>query len=319
MTGPAAGPVDGAPGGLPRETAEAAEALLGARPLRFEPRGGGYTLAITGVLHLLGGGSVFLKAAAPGTPPDDPVVEDLRQERAVLEAVAGTPAAPCVPRLLAGADDPQPLLLLEDLSAASWPLPYPDDLGPLAAALDALAAVGPPAMLEDLVAVSGSDAPSGWWARVAADPGPLASLGIVDPGWLAGALPALVAAEARVDLSGEELVHGDLWYANICFADRGPVVVDWGSAMRGNARLDRATVASDLLVVGRDAGSLAFDGLEAWLALLAGNQAVQVTLPPGPGVDPASTLRADQASDLAATLPGLARLLDLPPLPHTHR
>ncbi len=317
MSATATGTVDGAPTGLPRETAEAAEALLGARALRFEPRGGGYTLAITGVLHLPGGDRVFLKAAAPGTPADDPVVEDLKQERSVLEAVAGTAAAPYVPRLLAAADEPQPLILLEDLSTAGWPLPYPADLEPLAAALDAIAAVAPPAVLDDLAAVSGREADSGWWARVAADPGPLASLHIVDPGWLARALPALIAAEARVDLSGESLVHGDLWFANICFAVRGPVVVDWGSAMRGNARLDRATVASDLLVAGRDAGPLAFAGLEAWLALLAGNQAVQVTLPPGPGVNPASTLRSDQAADLAATLPGLARLLDLPPLPHT--
>ncbi len=256
--------------GLPDETAKAAAALLGESIVGFEPRGGGYTLAITGLLHLADGRCVFLKAAAPGTPRDDPVVEDLVGEIAVLEAVATSTAAPHVPRVVASEATPLPLALLEDLSSASWPPPYPDD-----------------------------------------------RLGIVDDAWLARALPSLAAAEAEVDLAGGDLVHGDLWYANLCVAERGPVIVDWGSAMRGNARLDRATVAWDLVVAGRDPGPLAFDGLAAWLALLTGNQAVQAVLPPGPGVDPASTLRADQAADIVAMLPHLARLLDLPPLPHT--
>jgi hypothetical protein len=69
--------------------------------------------------------------------------------------------------------------------------------------------------------------------------------------------------------------------------------------------------------VGRDPGPLAFPGLDAWLAMLAGHQAIQATLPVGPGVDPESSLRADQAADVVAILPPLARLLDLPPLPHT--
>ena len=303
--------------GLPDETAKAAAALLGESIVGFEPRGGGYTLAITGLLHLADGRCVFLKAAAPGTPRDDPVVEDLVGEIAVLEAVATSTAAPHVPHVVASEATPLPLALLEDLSSAAWPPPYPDNLGPLAATLDALAAVPPPAALEDLPAVSAASAAAGWWERVAADPAPLARLGIVDDAWLARALPSLAAAEAEVDLAGGDLVHGDLWYANLCVAERGPVIVDWGSAMRGNARLDRATVAWDLIVVGRDPGPLAFDGLAAWLALLTGNQAVQAVLPPGPGVDPASTLRADQAADTVAMLPHLARLLDLPPLAHT--
>jgi aminoglycoside phosphotransferase (APT) family kinase protein len=124
-------------------------------------------------------------------------------------------------------------------------------------------------------------------------------------------------AERRVWFEGSSLVHGDLWYANLCFADRGPVVVDWGSAMRGNPALDRATVAVDLLVAGRDTRPMRVPDLAAWVALLAGHQALEATRPLDPTVRAGATLRKDQAADAAALLPRLADLLGLPPVAHT--
>jgi hypothetical protein len=295
-------------------TAAAIERLVGAPPIAFEPRAGGYTRAITGRATLADGRAVFIKAVAPGCPPDDPLVEDLGHERDVLLAVARTPAAPFVPAVLAAADDPAPLLVLEDLAAAAWPLPYPADLGPLVAALDALAAVPPPPSLTALVDEEGA---AGSWWRIAADPGPFLALGLAEPAWLDRALPALVAAEARVRLPGERLVHGDLWFANLCFAARGPVIVDWGSAMRGNPVLDRATIAMDLVIVGRDPAVLGVPDLPSWIAFLAGHLAREATLPLPSTVAAGSTLRADQAADAGSLIGALVGLLDLPPLPHT--
>lgn len=305
-----------APAGLPGDIAASIARLLGSAPVRFAPRAGGYTRAITGLAALADGRSVFVKAAAPDCPPDDPLLDDLRHERAVLLAVAASTAAAFVPRLLATEDVPAPILLLEDLAGATWPLPYPDDLDPLSAALAALAAVAPPPGLVRLVEKSGAE---GWWERLAADPAPFLGLGIATAAWLDRALPVLAAAEAGASLAGDGLVHGDLWWANLCFAERGPVIVDWGSAMRGNALLDRTTVAWDLVIAGRDPGPIGFADLPSWLALIAGHQAVQATLPLGPTVAIDSSLRDDQAEDLAAILPSLARLLDLPPLAHTPR
>lgn len=305
-------PVTAAP--VPADLVDAVRRLAGSAPVGFEPRGGGYTLAITGRATLADGRAVFVKAVTPGCPPDDPLVEDLGHERDVLLAVAATPAAPFVPAVLATADDPAPLLVLEDLGAAAWPLPYPADLGPLVAALDALAAVPPP---PSLTALADEEGAAGSWWRIAADPAPFLALGLAEPAWLDRALPALVDAEARIRLAGERLVHGDLWYANLCFAARGPVVVDWGSAMRGNPTLDRATVAMDLVIVGRDPAALGVPDLPAWLGFLAGHLAREATLALPTTVAAGSSLRADQAADAGELLGVLAGLLDLPPLAHT--
>jgi hypothetical protein len=306
---------DGAPDpGLDQAIADTIGRLLGASPVAFEPRAGGYTRAITGRATLADGRAVFVKAVEPGCPPDDPLIEDLGDERDVLLAVATSPAAPFVPAVLATADDPTPLLVLEDLAAAAWPPPYPADLGPLVAALDAIAAVPPPASLR---ALADEDGAAGSWLRIAADPEPILGLGLVERAWLDRALPVLVEAEARVRLAGEQLVHGDLWYANLCFAARGPVVVDWGSAVRGNPTFDRATVAVDLVVAGRDAAVLGLPDLPAWLAFLGGHTAREASRPLPANVAAGSPLRRDQAADAAALLGALAGLLDIPPLPHT--
>jgi len=297
------------------EAADAIRRLLGSPAVAFTARAGGYTRAITGLVTLADGRTTFVKTAALDCPADDPLLEDLEHERAVLLAVAETPAAPHAPAVLATADLPVPLLALEDLAAARWPLPYPADVGPLVAALAALAAVPPPAVLTAVVDEPGATGP---WEQFAADPSPFLALGLADEAWLGRALPALVDAEARVGLGGEALVHGDLWYANLCFAGRGAIVVDWGSAMRGNPVLDRATVALDLVLEGRDPGPLEVPDLPAWLAFLGGHLAREATQPLHPVVAADSPLRADQAADAAALLPHLARLLDLPPLAHTH-
>jgi hypothetical protein len=323
MTGPGAdGPKAGLdpaaaaePGaGLDPPATAAIARLLGSSPVRFERRAGGYTRAITGRATLADGRAVFVKTAEPGCPPDDPLVVDLGHERDVLVAVAATPAAAFVPAVLAVADEPTPLLVLEDLADAHWPLPYPPDLGPLVAALDALAAVPPP---RTLTALADEDGAAGSWWRIAADPAPFLALGLAEPAWLDRSLPALVDAEARVHLAGEQLVHGDLWFANLCFARRGPVVVDWGSAMRGNPVLDRATIAMDLVIVGRDPAVLGVPDLPAWIAFLGGHLAREATRPLPPEVAAGSSLRADQAADAGSLLGALAGLLDLAPLPHT--
>lgn len=295
-------------------TAATVGRLVGSPVVSFEPRAGGYTRAITGRAVLADGRGLFVKTAAPDCPPDDPLVDDLRHELAVLRAVVTGPAAPHVPALVAAVGDPVPLLVVEDLAAARWPPPYPDDLAPLRAALELLAEVPPPAILPAIADEADAD---GSWVQVAADPTPIHALALAAPAWLEAALPGLVDAERRIRLQGDDLVHADLWYANLCFAARGPVIVDWGSAMRGNAVLDRATLAMDLVLFGRDPAELAVPDLGAWLAFLAGHLALEATRPPHELVAPDSTLRADQRADAVGLLPVLVDLLDLPPLPHT--
>ena len=290
--------------------AEAVGRLLGSPVAIFAPRAGGYTRAMTGLVTLADGRTAFLKSVDPGCPPGDALLEDLGHERDVLLAAAGNPtAARYAPRVVASGDDPVPLLLLEDLSAAAWPPPYPADLASLVSALDALAAVAPPASLTALADEAGA---GGSWHRIAAEPGPFLALATIDAAWLRHSLPALIEAEARVRLAGDQLVHGDLWYANLCFAPRGPVVVDWGSAMRGDATLDRATVAMDLVLTGRDPAPLEVPDLPAWLAFLGGHLAREATEPLPPTVADGSSLRADQLADAAALLDELVDVLDLP-------
>jgi hypothetical protein len=310
--GVAAGARSSEPLRLPVGVARAIERLLGSPVVAFASRPGGYTRAVTGRVMLRDGRAHFVKTVAPDCPPDDPLVEDLVHERDALLAIAAGSAGSRVPAIISTAGGPSPLIVLEDLSAATWPPPYPDDLRPLVQALRDLSKVVPPPSLPALADEEGA---GGSWHRIADDRAAFLGIGLVDGAWLDRALPALVDAEGRVQLAGNGLVHGDLWYANLCFAPRGPVIVDWGSAMRGNPVLDRATLAMDLVIEGRDPGPLDVPDLPAWLAFLAGHLAREATLAPPPIVDPDSALRADQAADVGQLLPVVVTLLDLPPLP----
>jgi hypothetical protein len=167
-----------------------------ATSMEWEPiAAGGYTRARKWRVTLDDGTRVFAKEAS-----------------ASEIAVFGAVDASFLPRVHAVRDG---ILLLEDLSEAHWPPPYPDDTSPLLAALEEVAATPPPAQLPRLT--DGSR-----WQAIASEPWPLLALGLCSGDWLDRSLPGLIEAEARVPVSGDGLVHYDVWAGNLCFADRAP-------------------------------------------------------------------------------------------------
>ncbi len=206
-----------------------AEGLLGARVRDARRPAGGYTNAERWVLRFVDGRSAFAKGGV-----DAQTAEWLRAEHRFCRARDDD----FVPRLLAAdVDTALPLVLFEDLSAATWPPPWtPAQIAALGATLARVAANPPPPWLPSLEAAR--DSLSGWHT-VARDPAPFLGLELVTAGWLDASLPVLLAAEAAVVLAGDALVHLDVRSDNVCFAGDRVVLVDWNGAARGSAMLDR--------------------------------------------------------------------------------
>src|SRR5262249_6976056 len=146
----------------------------------------------------------------------------------IYEAIEG----PFMPKALGLVDEEElRVLVLEDLSEAHWPPPYPGDTKPLFAAIDEVAAVAPP-VLPPL-------RPMESWASVLADPEPFLGLALCSRAWLDEAGPVLVAAAAEAGIDGDRLVHNDIWSENLCFVGGRAVLVDWAVSRVGNPDLDR--------------------------------------------------------------------------------
>jgi aminoglycoside phosphotransferase (APT) family kinase protein len=275
--------------------------ILGRRVVGAEAAAGGHTTAWRGRLTLEDGRTVFVKSAkAEAAAP-------LRREAMVLQVLDGAPFAA---RLLEWRDGEDATLVIEDLSGAHWPPPYPVDTAPLFDALDQLAAISVPDGLspsEDWNARAQSR-----WSCVAAEPKPLLSLQVCSPAWLEQNIDALVAAESRIDLRGDALVHNDVYSGNLCFTGRRCVLVDWGTAVRGNHELDVAFAVLSVLAEGGllpRRALLADEG--AWAARLAGHNALEAPAPLPNWAAPDSTLRQDQLGDLRIALTWAARALGL--------
>jgi hypothetical protein len=280
---------------------ELLRAAVGERVLAWQRLDtGGYTRSHAWRVET-GDGLVFVKQA-----DDEGSLHMLRRERAVYRGVAGS----FLPNFVGYADsDDQGLLAIELLEDASWPPPYPDDVGPLFDALELVAAALPPPELP---------AYGPWrsrWERLADDPEPFLGLGLRSREWLETGIDMLIEAEARADFEGDELVHNDVYSGNVGFTRRGAVLVDWGAAMRGSRWID---VAFALLSVRAEGGTVPgvdfpFEGHFA--AALAGHLAMEAPAPLPAWAKPGSTLRQDMASDLAHALDWVGELLDLPRLP----
>jgi Ser/Thr protein kinase RdoA (MazF antagonist) len=264
----------------------------------WRPIGGGYTRAPKWWARRHDGTSVFVKAAED----DELALRPLRTEIAVLEAVEGA----FLPRLHdAYVGEGRALLVLEDLSGAAWPPPFRSDVRPLFDALDAVAAARPPALLRRLEPL-----PEPRWRRIEREPQPLLALGVCSDRWLADALPLLIEAESRVPLPGESLVHYDVWSDNLCFADRGAVLVDWAEARIGNGAIDVAFALLSLHVEG--AAAPAVEDEAGLAAFVTGVVATEAAAPPPAWAVSGSTLRDDQRADLRVGLRWTAAALGLP-------
>lgn len=278
---------------------ELATAAIGSTPRGWARLDGGYTQSRAWRIET-NDGPFFLKEAL-GNPG---ALTMLRREALVYANVRG----PFLPAFVGVADrGDRAALAIEYVSDALWPPPYPDDVTPLFAALEAVAGSAPPG---DLPA-HGRRTPH--WEQVGAEPKPFLELGLCSSGWLETAIDALVAAEREATFEGTELVHNDVYSGNVCFAGRRALLVDWGAAVRGSSSIDLAFAALSLRVEGATAG-LHFPGEAAFAAALAGHFAVEVPGPLPAWTGPDSTLREDMLGDLRHALDWAVELLALRPL-----
>jgi hypothetical protein len=272
---------------------------VGSRPVRYEPRPGGYSTADRFAVTLADGRSVFVKSAeAPN------LAGWLRREHEVYAALSGT----FIPELVGWDDDGvRPVLAIEDLSDADWSPRWDEArVAAVLAALDELAgATAPP----DTPPVRESFAELfDRWRVVEADPGPFLSAGLRDREWLHRALPVILAAVDAAPVDGDRVCHLDVRSDNLCFRDGRALLVDWNWTSLANPAVDVAAWLPSVRVEGGpppwevlpDAGDLA-----AWIA---GVWAAVVGLPPP---ETAPHVRDLQRRQLAVALDWIDRELEV--------
>ncbi len=206
-------------------------AVMGKPPTSWR-HAAGYTPAQRWIVGFDDGTSCFAKSAT--NSPHSPMDEWLRREHHVYSHLQ----ADFMPRMLGWEDDGvQPLLILEDLSAAHWPPPWrPGDIEAVFATLAKLHTAG-----LDVPTVAEIDPGlTTHWLPVRDDPGPFLSLGLCTQPWLQAALPLLIDAARVADLSGPSLLHLDTRSDNICFVGSRALLIDWNFAARGNPDVDIA-------------------------------------------------------------------------------
>jgi hypothetical protein len=215
-----------------------------------------------------------------------------------------------MPELLGWEDAELPLLVLEDLSAAHWPPPWPrGSVEAVLRTLGEIAGTPPPEGLSRL-----ADDPQWSWRDVADDPEPFLGLGLCSDAWLQQALPTLVSASDPSLLEGDALLHGDARSDNLCLREGRPVLVDWNWACVGNAAFDVAFWLPSLTLEGGpepDEIVHAYPGAAALAPMVAGFFAAHAGLPPPAG---APEVRSFQLAQLEVALPWAARVLELPEL-----
>jgi hypothetical protein len=271
--------------------------LLGAQPLEWMPRTGGYSTADRFTVTLDDGRTVFVKSAeAPH------LAAWLRREHEVYAHVEGS----FMPELIAFDDDGvRPILVIEDLSRAEWePRWTPDRVDRVRSALRELNGCAPPPNTEPVrVAHAGL---FGRWRDVADDPEPFLSVGLRPEAWLDEHLPALLELGDGSAADGDDVLHLDVRSDNLCFDGDRVVLVDWNWLTIGNRDLD---VAAWLPSLHSEGGPPPWDVLPdgaRLAAIIGGVWAAVVGLPP-PETAPA--VREGQRTQLAVVLDWLDREL----------
>jgi hypothetical protein len=271
--------------------------MLGRTPTDWRFVSGGYTPAARYVVSA-GAERAFVKVAT--TPMTAGM---LRREGFVYQRLQG----PFMPRFIGWDDDErQPLLIVEDLSAATWPPPWDrravEQVLEQVHVLHACAAPGLPGFAE----VHGDVA--GGWATVAEDAGPFLSLGLVSGEWLTHALPRLVEAEAACPTDGDAVTHGDLRSDNICLTMSGAKFIDWPGACRSNPELDLGAWLPSLCFEGGPLPEELLPNAPSVAAWVSGYFAARAGLPVIPD---APFVRRVQREQLTTALPWVSRALKL--------
>ncbi len=259
----------------------------------------GYTPAERWVVALEDGRSVFVKAAV-----NDLTAGWLRDEHRMYAALE----ARFMARMLGWADGDRPMLVLEDLSEATWPPPWTEArVASVLRTLREVASTRPPTWLRP---ARTSGLLERGWHDVRDDPGPLLATGVVDAPWLVAALPTLLEASDACPLDGDELLHLDVRSDNLCFrADGSAVLVDWNLAVIGNARLDVAFWLPTLVSEGGPMPEGVLPDAAREAAFVSGFFAARGGQPAIPG---APAIRPLQLEQLRHALPWACRALGLP-------
>ncbi len=212
-----------------------------------------------------------------------------------------------VPRVLGADPDPDvPILIIEDLSAASWPPPWTDAL--VDQVVDTIREMhATPSTLAHGGLLEGREP---GWPTVAENPGPFLSLGLVGAAWLDRALPALIAAETSCILAGDALTHLDLRSDNLCVTTDGVKLIDWAEACRSAADVDLAFFLPSLAYEKGPLPERLLPGRPDLAALVSGFFAARAGMP---DIPLAPFVRRVQREQLLAALPWAIRALGLPP------
>lgn len=273
------------------------EAIVGAKPANWTPRGGGYSTAERYTVTLDDGRRVFVKAAQP-----EHMAAWLRREHEVYASLQGS----FIPRLIGFDDDGErPLLVIEDLSHADWtPLWTAERVATVRTALDELHACPPPPNTHPV-----RETFAGWfgrWRIVEADPGPFLSLGLRSRGWLDERLPAIIATADAAPVHGDAVIHLDVRSDNLCTLEGRAVFVDWNFVSLAAPELDLAAWACSLALEGGPPPWELLDDSPGFAAFVSGIFAAVAGLPPP---ETAPTVREFQARQLRVALDWLDREL----------
>jgi thiamine kinase-like enzyme len=274
------------------------EGIAGARPVRYDRRGGGYSTADRFTVALHDGERVFVKSAE-----EENLAGWIRREHEVYAALQGHSFMPA----LVGFDDDgtRPVLVMEDLSDADW-APRWDDARVQAVldASDELASAAPPPNTHD-VRETFADL-WGRWEIVQRDRAPFLSLGLRDAAWLDRALPEILDAVEHAPIAGADVCHLDLRSDNMCFRGDRLVLVDWNWTSLANRRADVGAWLPSLHLEGGPPPWEVLPGIGEIAAWIAGVWAAVAGTPPPPT---APEVRALQKAQLAVALDWVDREL----------
>src|SRR4051812_40448259 len=167
----------------------------------------------------------------------DYVAEWLRLEHAHYEALAGRPF---LPELIGWHDDGEaPVLVIENLSEATWPPPWSSDaVAAVLSALDEVQGTQPPVGIDDDFGAL-FDIREGW-DPMRGNPARALALGVFDRAWFERHADDLATAASAAELGGDILLHGDVRSDNLCLRDGRAVLIDWNWACIGARELDLA-------------------------------------------------------------------------------
>lgn len=279
------------------EIAARVERMLGWAPNTWRRVHGGYTPAARFAVAA-GNRTGFVKIATTKT-----TAWQINREIVAYAGISGR----FVPRLLATDPDPEtPILIIEDLSHATWPPPWDDRT--VGMVLDTIAEMhATPSTLAHGGLLVGRDA---GWPTIAENPVPFLSLGLVTAEWLDKALPALIAAETACVFRGEALTHLDLRSDNLCITADGVKIVDWAEACRSAPDVDLGFLLPSLAYEGGPLPDAIQPNRPDIAAAVSGFFAARAGLP---DIPQAPFVRRVQREQLSTALPWAIRALDLPP------